>query len=306
MSAHCCFLAYFVPGLALIAWPPWVSAQTLEITATATHDQKKPLNLSESLNVTLTVEGPSPLRVELPRPLLVPETDRDWRIQPIGPATVTPLRNGGERWLRVFRLDPYVAGDAMTIHFATLKVNDKEVPGPHCEIAVVRPAIEPNPAAAMKITGIEPLASPPPEETSLYWPWILLAVALTVIVVLVARVRRAPRPIAPDRWVAEALDRLTRADIAPASLVEGISAALRGYFERRFHIPASKLTTDEISAAAEQAAWPVEQSNPLRQILEECDRVKFAGDVPDDDWCRSLLARAREWVEHVGPEPRPG
>jgi hypothetical protein len=58
--------------------------------------------------------------------------------------------------------------------------------------------------------------------------------------------------------------------------------------------------------ATEQAAWSVEQADSLRRLLEECDRAKFAGEIPDDDGCRSLLVRGREWVDLVSTDARPG
>ncbi|MCX7901236.1 MAG: hypothetical protein N2483_02890, partial [Burkholderiaceae bacterium] len=32
----------------------------------------------------------------------------------------------------------------------------------------------------------------------------------------------------------------------------------------------------------QQQGWPVEQADALRVMLDECDRVKFAGNLPDD------------------------
>jgi hypothetical protein len=55
-------------------------------TATVATDRTT-LGLSESLLATLTVEGPAPLRVDPPTPLLLPDSDRNWRIRPAGPAT---------------------------------------------------------------------------------------------------------------------------------------------------------------------------------------------------------------------------
>ena len=110
----------------------------------------------------------------------------------------------------------------------------------------------------------------------------------------------------PAEWAAAAFDRLERDGAAGAALVEGVAAVVRGFVERRFGIPAPKLTTQELLAAAVAGGWPVEQTEPLRALLDECDRAKFAGDVPDDDGCRGLLARGRDWVHGVDPDPRPG
>ena len=89
-------------------------------------------------------------------------------------------------------------------------------------------------------------------------------------------------------------------------MVERLAAILRAFVERKFAIPATKLTTTELSAATEEQGWPVEQAESLRALLNECDRAKFAGEVPDDDGCRRLVRLAAEWVTHVCQPPEPG
>ena len=89
------------------------------------------------------------------------------------------------------------------------------------------------------------------------------------------------------------------------AMIDGIAATIRGFIERQFGIPASKLTTEELLVAAERAAWPVEHSDSIQRLLGECDRAKFAGNVPDNDGCRSLLARGRDWVDLVCPYAGP-
>src|SRR6185436_6486712 len=122
---------------------------------------------------------PAPLRVELPKQLLVPETDRDWKIQPNGAASVTPLSKDRERWVQHFRLDPYVFGSAQTVLFAPLKVNGREVPGPGYEVSVHVPPIEARPSASMGITRIEELPAPPEQPPpQLYWLWIAIGFAM--------------------------------------------------------------------------------------------------------------------------------
>ena len=81
---------------------------------------------------------------------------------------------------------------------------------------------------------------------------------------------------------------------------------VRGFIERQFGIPAPKLTTMELLVAAEQAGWAVEVSESLGRLLEICDRAKFAGDVPDDDGSRDLLAGGRDWVNRVSSNTGPG
>src|SRR5438876_5084469 len=62
--------------------------------------------LSAELRVTVSVEGPSPVEVEVPRPIT---TSPDWRVNPLPPKT-TALPGGWERWEQTFRLEPFQVG----------------------------------------------------------------------------------------------------------------------------------------------------------------------------------------------------
>jgi hypothetical protein len=280
------------------------SAQAPDTSVTATAD-KKTIELSQPLTVTLAVVGPAPLRVELPKQLLVPETERDWKIQPIGAATVTQLMGNRERWVQRFRLDPFDFGKSMAVVFAPLQVNDREVAGAEIVVTVEDPKLGLKPEESMAVTGIEHLPPPVPSDTSARWWWLFLIVPLIAAMLVFRRFRRPPRPLPPREWADAAFAKLERDAAGGPALVTAVAAIVRGFVERHFGIPAPRLTTEELLTAAEQASWPVEQTNPLRRLLEECDRAKFAGDVPDEDDCQRLLARGREWVELVSPDTQP-
>jgi len=292
-------------GLLILLFPSLALAQPAGVTATATPDQKT-VPLSGSVRVTLAVEGPAPLRVELPKQLLAPEADRDWKVQPAGPAAVAPLAGGREKWSQVLRLDPYVPGEAMYVGFAPVKVNGNEVTPAGFEVRVTTTTAEAKAEAARPVTPIEELPPPPiaPPPSPAWW-WAAAGLLAAVVAVAAWRARHRPKPVPPREWAAAAFDRLERDTASGAALVEGVAAVVRAFVERRFGIPAPKLTTQELLAAAEAGGWQVEQTDPLRGLLEECDRAKFAGDVPDDAGCRGLLARGREWVNGVGPDPGP-
>jgi hypothetical protein len=291
-----CILLVLLPAIAL-AQPP-------EITATSKAD-KKSIELSQSLIVTLTIEGPAPLRIELPRPLLVPESERDWKIQAKGPPVITPLGSRRERWIQDFRLAPFDFGKSMVVAFAPLKVNGKVVSADGIAVTVDDPRIELKPEESMSVTGIEHLqASTPRNDSQSRW-WLLLLIPLFAAAIIAWRFRRTSKPLPPDRWALEAFARIEHDMVDGMAVATAVAAVIRGFIERQFGIPAPKLTTEELLSAAERADLPVDQTDPLRQLLEDCDRAKFAGDTLDNDRCRRLLARSREWVRLIYPTPRP-
>ncbi|MCE9562246.1 MAG: DUF4381 family protein [Planctomycetes bacterium] len=267
--------------------------------ATFTTEQKSPIRLSESLQARLAIEGPAPLRVELPKPFLDPITDRDWKIQPVGNVSVVSIAERRERWTQTYRLDPYVPGKGLPVIFAAVKVNGREVQPGGFEVTVLSTVAEPKAENAKPVTSIEELPDPdpisPPRVAA--WQLVLLCGGIIAVIAFVLWMRPKPPPMPPHEWAIGALDELERAGVANRELVARAAEILRELIERQFGIPATKLTTAELLATT---AWTVEQTDPLRRILDRCDLAKFAGDIPNDDGCRDLLARCRNWLNEVG------
>ena len=297
-------------------------AQPADVGATATpvpadrttvwlHDR-------DGLRVRLAVVGPAPLRVELPPQLLDADSELNWAVRPAGPPALKPLGGGREEWAQEFRLGPFAFGKAVRVGFAPVKVTaggdrPRDVTAAAFEVRVRsrfdgedgQPKLDPESArAGVAITGIEqlpPRPPDPPEPTG--WLIVLGAaavVAVGVVVGIVRRSRRKPKPLPPVEWAAAELDRLEQ--VGGAELAERLAAVLREFVARRFGIPAPRLTTGELLVAAGKAEWPAEPTAELGAVLDRCDRAKFAGDPPDADEGRELVARGRAWVlAHAPP-----
>jgi len=269
----------------------------------------KRLTLSESLVATLTIEGPAPLRVELPTQLLDPITERDWKIQPRGTPTVSAIRNNREKWIQTFRLDPYVPGEAMPVIFAAVKVNGREVLPGGFDVKVITTVTDTKAENAKPVTGIEEISPPPVTDTPVsLTKWVVVGLVLVGVVTfgVVRWLRQKPPAVFPKDWAETAFDQLVRSEQTGEALVAGTAAILREFIKRQFGVPATTLTTSELLATPTQP-WSVEQANTLTWILERCDRAKFAGDIPDDSGCRDVCARCRQWVHDVSPAvPGPG
>lgn len=284
-------------ALALLLSPLLLRAQPPGVRADAVPDRTA-VTLSQTVRVTLTLEGPAPLLVKLPEQLLTADANVAWRIRPdppAGKAAVRAIANGREEWRQVFRLDPFDEG-ALLVSFNPVAVNGQPVTWPPVAIAVTKTVGEATPTAARPVTPPEDAPQPPAPPPRAPVPvWVIVAfgsACLAALVVVWARSRKA-KPVPPGEWALAALAKL---EAGGAETVERVAAILRAFVERRFAIPATQLTTAELSAAAGEQEWPVERAEPLRALLDECDRAKFAGDVPDDDGCRRLLRLAVDWV----------
>ncbi len=282
------------------------------VRATAEVDRPR-ITLAESVRLTLTIEGPANLTVELPSQLLSREAHAIWRIREAdgGRVQLTPLPDGRQQWKRVYQLDAFALSHPpntpLPLVLNPVWVNRQQVHWEPEWLGVVVDRIggesAPTEQTPFPITGIEELPPPAPFAASPSpWPWIALAVLGVVLgaAVLMGWRRRPPVPVSAEARALAALEKLAGSCVPVAQRVEEVAAIVREFIESRFAIAASKQTTAELLAAATEQGWPVEPTHTLRLLLEECDRAKFAGNLPDDDGCRRLIGRAWDWINDIG------
>lgn len=280
--------------LALV--PTAVRAQPSAVRADAVADRAA-CALSETVRVTLSLEGPAPLRVELPKMLLTADADSAWRVRPDGAPSITALPNKRERWEQRYRLDPYVEGAPLVASFAPVKANGEAITFPAVRVTVEK-KVGGN-TAVLPVTPPEDPPAPPDAERANPLPWIVGAVVLVCFALALVVWKRSQRvpPVPP-------LERAL-ADLARADSVERVGDVLRAFIERHYGVPALKRTTNELFAAPAVRDWPAGRADALRDLLDECDRAKFAGEVPDGAARADLARRAAEWLAATEPAALP-
>lgn len=274
------------------------------------------IDLPETTTLTLAVEGPAPLRVEFPREsekLLAPPSAAVWQITPLASPKVQTLEGGRERWEQSFRLSPFAHGERVNLAFAPLRVNGQDVYFEAQTLRVRKTIDEAKAEHAVPVTGIESLPpSPPsaPDASGWHYLGVLGAVfALAVVIVWVRRSRSLPPPMPPLAWAQRELDRLERdsaldrIDVRTSS--ERLAGILREFVERYHGLPATRLTTEELETSCSVAEWPADRTAPLPDILECCDRAKFAGQFPDTSELLAWIESARAWLSTHSPSPTP-
>lgn len=79
-----------------------------------------------------------------------------------------------------------------------------------------------------------------------------------------------------------------------------LSDIVRGYIERRFHVSAPEMTTEEfLAAAAMDGRFGMELSDELGRFLEACDLVKYAAYRPGRAQAEALVSAANEFVDRT-------
>lgn len=265
--------------------------------ASAMHLDSRDIRLSDSVRVTFEIAGPSPIIVEVSKEPLLGESAAVWNVRLEG-QQIVDLPGDRQKWTATFVAEPFAPGDS-TLHFAPFSVRAdgkyRQVEWEPRGVKVQTPlSLE---TALRPITGIEdlpPLPTPPAEV-----PFVAVVGGAVVLVLLAAAVllrlrRRVEPPLSPDEWYERRLEGAKTAD--------DLAAAVRGYIERRAGIPAGQRTTEELLAEL-ATAESVGPSTEVRDVLDACDRAKFAGEAFGPIEWEKLLATARRLPKTFGGIP---
>ncbi len=272
-------------------------------------------SLAEPLTATLP-PGALPLRDlgwearVMPREKQAPEGELRIRVYPLAPGSL--------------ELPPLMVADASGKTLG--RTQPIQVP--------VRSSIERKEPAPGESPPAAPEAAPALPPVSLEKPFVvkwgaallgaLLALAVVSVVFVVARARRRRPPVELFSEVPSSNDSARTAEALAIDSLKKLEAMkwidareyrkhsfaasriLRRYLGARYSFDAEESTTAEILAALSASA-PLssdlrgERVAHLKSLLEEMDRVKYAGGEPSEDLIRALGPRIRNWIRPSEP-----
>lgn len=133
--------------------------------------------------------------------------------------------------------------------------------------------------------------------------WLIGRLAARNRVAPVAAVNRVPAD-----WTAlRRLDELEREGLPAKGMVDPyhikLSGILRDYLGERFGFHAAESTTSEIVGELYRVSLSDTMLRLARQLLAQCDRVKFADFNPSRERMEELLPTARALIEQTKAEP---
>jgi hypothetical protein len=258
------------------------------------------IRLSGEVKLALSVEGPGPLSVTLPKPLITkPGT---WRVRDDGLPLREVLPGGRVRWAQTFHLSPLVPGQPkVSLGPLTVRAgggNDLNIFWDEDKLPAIKvtTSIEnASPDSLRPPTDIEPLPPEPlaPPRTT-HWLFAVIPALLVVSAGLLLFGRRRKALPAP-RDAAWAERALAAADLT----ADRCAIVLRQYLAYRFGIPAGFQTTPEVAAAlSDENRLPADAVADWRSLLEECDAARFSGTAASvgglTDRSRALVAEAEK------------
>jgi hypothetical protein len=273
---------------------------SLHVQGVRIEPERLTARLSDKLRVTFHVEGPAGLEVEQSERIT---SSADWEAE-LG--RNPPSEASG--WERTYSLTPLKVG-ALPLTFSSLRY--REQPGTPWQEVKWQP-VTVHISTEVLTTDLSDLQNPlvpegPPESPAWWRPMVMPAVVLMGIAAAVwlrwfLEHKRKSLPVLPEQRAYKELDLLIQEplddDAAIVQFHTRLSKIIRVFLQEEFHLPAPARTTTELLA---QLAKPngmefgnvtCEESR-VKEILENCDLVKFAKAVPSPDACLATAAAAR-------------
>lgn len=265
------------------------------------------LLLSGEIDAILAVEGPASLEIE---PLTVKSLAQDWRLVGSSPIASRIDELDHRCWQQVIRLAPVRPG-SLHVEIEPLKFREKST-APWEEVEwkpiPVRVTTEIGYVDLRELRDIRPpeaLPAPPSGRLALLWPIITLGGAVLFVGLYGLRRLRARQTPAlpPEQWARQELDQLEAGNLAGDEVERyhtRLTDIIRRYMGERCHVRATTQTTAEFLATMRVASCLSEvQQALLREFLDCCDLVKFAGASPSPEECRSTFKLARRLIEET-------
>jgi LPXTG-motif cell wall-anchored protein len=265
-----------------------------KVTARVELDRME-LSLADTITLTVSAEGPAPLRLE---PIATLLSSSLWHVRSMPPQT-TPLERGRERWQQTFRLEPRQPLEER-LQLQPLRIGEDSVTWKPIPVTVTTTIDKPELSEARDITPIERL----PATSHTIW---ILAGGFAAVVLCGAglvgwRRRRRRSVLAPllpsDQWALRELELLDARGTVDSDRYHVILAdILRRYLEQRFDLHATEQTTVEFLETVRQAGlFPQAWQEQLRDLLHRCDLAKFARVTYSTTDCRESAQSARELI----------
>lgn len=170
----------------------------------------------------------------------------------------------------------------------------------------------------LKTLKIYDIASPM-KAWPLLWPWILAAIIIALIVWTYFKRKKEISTVSsslsidtrPAHVIAqEEIEKLKNSRLFEEARYQEfyfeLSEILKRYFERRFSMPATKMTTVELYRHLKQSELDPQILSRFKNLFDRADLVKFAKVSPEKNWHSLDIESSLYLVESTKPkEPLP-
>jgi hypothetical protein len=266
---------------------------------------REELKVAEQLKLKIKVIADEGIKINLPD---FGEELGDFIIASISPLSKKINTNKKLEQVKVLTLNPFLSGPAK---IPTIKItfgkNSKAINTPEIPVTILSSFKDGQ--VSDSLSGIaDPLEYP---ESKL-WVYITLAVfVLLAVAIIVWQMFLHKKQIeeivkTPYEIASEELEKLKNSDLIDKGLVKEfyskVSDILRIYIEGRFSLRAPESTTEEfLDMLKHSDTLSVEYKNLLREFLQHCDMVKFAGLSPSSEDIDKTFNLCERFIKETKP-----
>lgn len=276
-------------------------AQGLAMSAQTQVEPSTTVALADPVSLKITVTSNLPVRISS---AALPELP-DFAVQE---ERLIAAENADQKWQTALQIRalPLTAGElqfpSLSIPYTTEDGQSGKIQTPPAKLRVVNPLEgRGSPELLKDIQG--------PVRVSGIGGWIALAAAIVAAAALWIWRRRAKPQEAPEKAAepARPLDEIILDELQALmdeyrrsgdvkALYIGLSNALRKFAAGRFGVETLEKTTSEIFAEMKRAQVDRKTANETKDLLSECDLVKFAKFVPSEKQIDQHWNAVREFV----------
>ena len=282
------------------------------------------LAVSERLTVQIDIEAQDGITIaadSYENSLRESEHRFDFRLIGSTREESVPTGHGSLRWRYAYELEfvlpeTYDLPPAGITYTDARMIDGKSTPGGEStslETEALTIVVRDSPDAQPTPEEMATVTAPAPVELPIDWRawwWVIpVVVAIVVIGVLLLRRMRRERPeirfvMPAHEWAQRELAALATEGLIDRGLIQQfhyrISDIVRGYVERRFHVAAPEMTTEEfLATAACDGLFGPAVTGELERFLEACDIVKYARVDPGPDGPAQLMGTAGDFVDRT-------
>lgn len=282
------------------------------------------INLGEKIHIEIIVEAEQGVTVEVDDySFALREDDRAFQYHVVrsDKKEAFPVQDEKLRWTYQYVLDFFLADSyelpAPVVAFFTEEADssthDSDMELSELTIEPITIIVNDPSGVALTQQELETITTLNPIELSKPWSrwwWLgpMIAVIPIALLLWILRKVRQQRlvqlaaPIPADVWAYRQIAKLVTDDLLDKGLIQEfyyrISAIVRGYIERRFHIHAPEMTTEEFFITVkEDPRFNQKQSEELLGFLDACDLVKYARQIPAQSEADMILSAAKRFIE---------
>lgn len=262
--------------------------------------------LGDVLTLTIRVRHPNGIKVSPPT---FSKSLGTFEVRSSSAAEPEP---DGVQWLELYRaeLQNFTTGQQPLpgIQLDYVETSGKKAQLKTPDLKVDIQDIPPGPKDKGDIRGIKGVIGPTAWSP---WWWVLLAALLVGGGFVLWRKRQQviqgpppPPPVPPDEMALKKLQTLKEGDWLTTGRIKeyyiALSDIVRGYLESGFKVPALERTTTELMRSVQkQNVFQPAQQIDIRNLLEECDLVKFAKFRPEAAEASKAHTMAHSIVEQT-------